>query len=211
MAETPVIIITGPPCSGKSGIARELASRLRLPYVNKDDIKESLYDSLGWRNDEEAQRANDATYPLLFTFARALLEAGCSFIVESNFRPATMNNALRALLAPHCALVLQVHCTAPVPVLMERFRARWAAGKRHPGHADGRHDATIERNLRQGVYGILHTDGPLLQLDTSDWDAVDVTDIVTWVRQAQNAVSRQPSDVACPHPPVSRKEPSHGL
>jgi predicted kinase len=35
------------PSSGKTTVAEGLAERLRLPLIAKDDIKESLYESLG--------------------------------------------------------------------------------------------------------------------------------------------------------------------
>jgi len=188
MSEPIVLLVTGPPCSGKSSIARSLAARLVLPYLNKDAIKVSLYKSLDWRNPAMARGANEATYPLLFLFAEALLQAGQSFIMESNFRPAAMNARIRGLLARHGARALQIHCSAPVPVLMGRFRVRWTKGHRHPGHADNVHAPAIEANLRRGVYGALNLEGPLLALDTGDLDAVPLDEIEAWVRSKEQRV-----------------------
>jgi predicted kinase len=42
-----VVVVTGPPASGKSTIARELADALAAPLIAKDPIKETLFDSLG--------------------------------------------------------------------------------------------------------------------------------------------------------------------
>ena len=43
-----LIIVNGPPASGKSTLAEQVAAQLRLPYLSKDAIKEELYDSLGF-------------------------------------------------------------------------------------------------------------------------------------------------------------------
>lgn len=41
-----VVLITGPPASGKTTLARNLAERLNLPVLAKDRIKETLFDAL---------------------------------------------------------------------------------------------------------------------------------------------------------------------
>src|SRR5262249_58176789 len=42
-----LVVVTGPPASGKSRLAEELAESLGLPLVTKDGIKETLFDTLG--------------------------------------------------------------------------------------------------------------------------------------------------------------------
>ncbi|MBE8523062.1 AAA family ATPase [Amycolatopsis sp. H6(2020)] len=49
MPSTPaVIVVSGPPAVGKSTLARELATRLTLPLLSRDAIKEALFDTLGY-------------------------------------------------------------------------------------------------------------------------------------------------------------------
>lgn len=47
MPSTPLIVIVGPPASGKTALARRLATDLRLPLLSRDDFKERLFDTLG--------------------------------------------------------------------------------------------------------------------------------------------------------------------
>ncbi len=42
MASPLLIIVTGPPCSGKITLGRRLAQELQLPFLYKDGIKEPL-------------------------------------------------------------------------------------------------------------------------------------------------------------------------
>jgi adenylylsulfate kinase-like enzyme len=42
LAEPVVLIITGPPASGKSTLRRKLARKLGLPFLGKDVFKEIL-------------------------------------------------------------------------------------------------------------------------------------------------------------------------
>ena len=41
------VVVTGPPASGKSTLARALADELGLPLLVKDTIKQALLDELG--------------------------------------------------------------------------------------------------------------------------------------------------------------------
>ncbi len=47
--------MTGPPASGKSTIARDLALELRSPFLSKDELKERLYEVLGSGDELEAR------------------------------------------------------------------------------------------------------------------------------------------------------------
>jgi predicted kinase len=42
-----LVLVTGPPASGKTSLAQPLARHLGRPLLGKDTIKEALFDSLG--------------------------------------------------------------------------------------------------------------------------------------------------------------------
>ena len=50
-----LLIVNGLPGSGKTTLSRELAPRLGLPLISKDDIKELLFDQLGWSDREHSK------------------------------------------------------------------------------------------------------------------------------------------------------------
>jgi cytidylate kinase len=45
-----LIIIAGMPATGKSTIAKKIAGKLGLPILEKDDIKEELFDTVGYKD-----------------------------------------------------------------------------------------------------------------------------------------------------------------
>ncbi len=59
---TPIVLVTGPPASGKSFVAALVAERFGLPLIAKDAIKETLFESLGtgdvaWSQRPDARRS----------------------------------------------------------------------------------------------------------------------------------------------------------
>lgn len=64
------------PSSGKTTVAEGLAQRLSLPLIAKDEIKESLYDSLGAEDVSSSTVLGEAAYTLIFALARTIDPAG---------------------------------------------------------------------------------------------------------------------------------------
>src|SRR3954470_11229689 len=87
-AMPPLVGITGAPGSGKSTVARALASELALPLLAKDDVKEPLFDTLGVGDREWSRKLGAAAYEILFAVAHRVLGSGASCILESNFSHA---------------------------------------------------------------------------------------------------------------------------
>ncbi len=69
---TSLVLITGPPASGKTTLAVPLASLLDLPLVSKDVIKEALFDSPGHGDREWSSRLGAASFAVMFALLRHL-------------------------------------------------------------------------------------------------------------------------------------------
>jgi predicted kinase len=122
-----LVIVSGPPAAGKTGIAVPLAQRLGLPLLAKDTLKETLHDSLGGEGRAWSQRLGSATFDLMFCILDELLSNGCSVVAEGNF------SRKGPFLALPASRVIEVHVTAPPEVLRERCASR---DQRHAVHYD---------------------------------------------------------------------------
>jgi predicted kinase len=127
-AERLIVLVSGAPAAGKTTLATGLADVLALPLISKDDIKESLVDSLGGPTADLgwSRQVGGAAMDLLWRLARRCPSA----VLEANFRPH--NPAEHAQLRALRATVVEVHCNCPPDELARRFAAR--ARTAHPAH-----------------------------------------------------------------------------
>ncbi|CAG0960220.1 adenylylsulfate kinase [Anaerolineae bacterium] len=202
-----LILITGAPGAGKTTLARRIAAEFHLPLIAKDDIKESLFDSLGWKDREWSKQLGRATYDLVYYFVATQLAAGRSLIVESNFDATSATAKFRALRAKHDFALVQILLKCDGDVLVERFQARSDSGTRHPGHGDL--TAAECDALRNQHCTPLDLDGAVFEIDTTNFDHVDYTSLfeaIRTVRESREHLHRTPSGV-----PVSPRKDSRGF
>jgi predicted kinase len=184
---TIVVIITGSPGAGKTRLGKWLARELELPFIGKDDIKELLFETLGWKDREWSKKLGQASFELLFHFLECHLAVAKSVVVETAFIPEFHNARFSELRGKYDFEPVQIVCTACEEILYKRFADRCTSGERHPGHVDylATHDQFVEV-LRTGRYDALEIEGTLLRVDTTHFEQVDYKDVVETVRALQH-------------------------
>ena len=172
-----LIIVHGRPATGKTTIARELAERLHIPLITKDDIKESLFESLGWSDRAWSRKLGAATYRILMYVAESSLKAGRSLMLESNF-PFESNPEFQALAERTPFHAVQVICQAAPQTISERFERRQGGGTRHPGHAAPDLMDEMRRGEHTSPTVPLELLGEVLEIDTNDFQSIDLDSLV---------------------------------
>jgi predicted kinase len=188
-----LVLVSGPPGAGKTTIARELAPRLRLPLIAKDDIKESLGDSLGSSDLDWSRKLGAATWELLFLLYEKLLAAGVSFIAESNFERRTNRQRFLDMAIRYPFVAVEVYCNADASTLAERFRGRQERGERHHVHhgamfEQGATIKTVELALGRRDHVPLDLNMHVVRVDTTTSDPVDLDGIVRRIREAADGL-----------------------
>lgn len=130
-----LLLVTGPPCSGKTSLAARLGRDLGLVMLEKDAFKELLFDTLGTGDRGWSGRLSQAAFAIQLSVAGRLLEAGVDVLLEGNFTAAAQGARLEALARGSVRLV-QVACSADTTTLAARHQRRAACGLRHAGHLD---------------------------------------------------------------------------
>ena len=97
MSQNLLIIVSGPPGAGKTTLAKRIAEELGLPLLARDDIKELLFDTLGWSDRQWSRKLGLASGRVLYHLLEELLKANQSLVVESNFRKEFASEELGAL------------------------------------------------------------------------------------------------------------------
>ena len=181
-----LIVVSGFSCTGKTTLAQKIAKRYSLPLISRDDIKESLYNSLGYSDREWSKKLGVASYELLYLFLDKILVNKQDLIVESNFQPEFDERKFLNLKNKHQFNLLQIHCYAATEVILERFKNRAISGTRHPGHVDHLNNEEIKLNLQKGSYEIFKASDRSIKIDTTDFNLIDYEKIYTTIEINSN-------------------------
>ena len=179
-----LILVNGSAASGKTTLANALAEALRLPLISKDELKESLMDSLGCPDRARSRELGGATYALLYLLMERLLSAGVSLIVDANFSHVVSDREI--LQVAGNARIAQVLCQTSDAEVFRRYRERAESGDRHPAHHDTAPEtiADLQTSLAGNRHQPLDLGAPLLVVDTTDGYSPGFEEIVAFARAA---------------------------
>ena len=191
-----VIVLTGMPATGKSTICKALAQAFGFPVVEKDAIKEELFDTVGFTCYAQKRALDHGANAVVIHMVEQILKAGGSVIVDNNFDDISGKRftALLEQYAPPCVCVF-LH--GELDVLHKRYTLRDNAHARHLGHVLQEHyppregdslyytmtrEEFYEKFMKRGMDSFT-CPGGRLDIDTTDFSTVEPAEIVKQVRQ----------------------------
>lgn len=182
-----LVIVTGSPASGKSTLAEKLSESMGLPLLAKDAFKEEIYDNLEGAESADSHRLGFVAVRLMHSWSKRLLEKGVPLVLESNFKRSLSVGDLESLFALSRPVLVQ--CVAPRDEVVDRYIERSEEGERHPVHDDANQVDELRDDLEKGEYDLRFLDVPAITIDTSVEGGVDVADLISRIRDHQEARS----------------------
>jgi len=128
-----IILLAGMPASGKSTIAARISREFQLPVLEKDAIKEVLFDTLGFRCYAEKRRLDHAANALLLQQTEVFIKSGQPVILDNNFDSIAAEK-YNALVEKYGCRCVTVFLDGETEAFYKRYVARDAAHARHLGH-----------------------------------------------------------------------------
>lgn len=179
-----LIVVSGPPASGKTTLAHALARAVHCPAICRDEIKEGLI--LGAASETfvptRGDAMNQAATAAFFKVVELMLGFGVTLVAEAAFRHQRWAPRLTAL--GELADVRIVNCVADQTVAYQRRLQRW---KNEPWRRRFHADPDPERLIRTEApavdsprYEPIRLDLPTLIVDTSDGYRPELDEIVSF-------------------------------
>lgn len=171
------VVVSGPPASGKTTLAREIAPALGLPLIAKDTIKQALMTVLPVPDVETSRTVGTASVAALLAVAGQTAGA----VLESVWHRSRAVAGLRLLPGS----IVEVFCRCDPETARRRYALR--AATRSAGHFDAQRTAgeLWNEEVAQPVAG----GWPVLEVDTNG--PVDVTPLIVRIRAAARLARRE--------------------
>ena len=186
------IVVTGPPGVGKTFLSCEIARRLKLYCIHRDDIKELLYDAFGFGDYGWSKKLGAVSFALLNFFIEDLMDNGISFIAESNFRGEYENIIIKEFKKNFGYNMIQIYCIANDRALFDRYNDRYDRGHRHIAHFyhyDSLED--FRKNVLKGKDYKLEIPGKTLIVNMNDYSKLDYDKIEGRIQRIIASSNRQ--------------------
>src|SRR4051812_3184368 len=180
MSMPSLVVVSGPPGSGKTTLSRRLGDALYLPVVCRDAIKEGgSYSQSGATVSSDTADAG-RYFDLFYEIVDLHLARGVSVVAEAAFR-ADVAPAELAKRARSARLVV-VRCATADDVWLARFRSRAP----REGHRDHEFIARVEAGGGPSgeVYHVTLPGVPTVDVDTTDGYQPSVERVVDFIRNA---------------------------
>lgn len=172
-------VVSGPPGSGKTSLAHQIARELGCPAIIRDEIKQGMASATPGYEPGTNDPLNIPALEAFFDVLAVLLRARVTLVAEAAFQDRLWRPNLEPLL--ELARIRVIRCAVDAEISRDRI-ARRAAGSAHrAAHADGE----LLKAITAGEHSLnafrwIRMDLPTLTVDTTSGYDPPLPDIVAF-------------------------------
>src|SRR5215207_4176750 len=173
-----LIVISGPPGTGKTTLAHRIAAAVGCPAICRDEIKEGMVHADPGFVPAPSDPLTMRTLATFFDVIGLLIGRGTTVVAEAAFQDHLWGPRLTPYLDR--AEVRIVHCTVSADVARARIAERAAGNELRKAHEDG-HTPSDNWRRRHDAFNRVSLPVPELTVDTSDGYHPGLPQILTFL------------------------------